>query len=160
MAQPPKITLSNKLLVPEDFVTDEDIQRWHYEWNESIMEPEVDDDDNVVMDEFERPIMNRRTEVRTLRTYKEVFRSNGDIVYMFPRGNLEKIRHFLRRPYRDLRPLAPLGFRLQMAQGTMSDHRWPDQARCVEEWLKTGSGVILGDTGSGKTVIGLSLIHI
>lgn len=45
-----------------------------------------------------------------------------------------------------------------MAEGTTSDHRWPDQERCVDEWLKKGSGVILGDTGSGKTVMGVGAI--
>jgi len=158
MTDKPKITLSNKLVVPYDLVDDRILQQWHYEWSEFITEPEVDEDDNVLMDDFGNQILNRRSEVRTFRTYKEVYRSNGDVYYMFPRGNMEKLSTFLKQPYRDLRPLTPLGFELKMSPKTLSDHRWPDQKRCVDDWLGKGGGIILGDTGSGKTVIGVGVL--
>ena len=158
MSQLPTITLSNKLIVPERYVSEQELRNWHYEWEETIIEPEVDEDDNVVLDDFGQPVTTKRVEQRTLRTYKERFLSGGECVYMFPRGNAEKIQHFLKNPHRDLRPLTPLGFPLQMSQRTTSDHRWPDQERCVNEWLKRGGGIILGDTGSGKTVMGVGAI--
>lgn len=122
------------------------------------MEPEVDEDDNIVMDDFGKPVLNKRTDVRTLHTYKEVYRANGEVYYMFPRGNMQKLTHWLKQPHNDLRPLTPLGFHLRMAQRTLADHRWPDQRRCIFDWLKMGGGIVLGDTGSGKTVIGVGAI--
>lgn len=158
MQQPPKITLSNKLIVPDELVTDNDLKQWHYEWTEVIFEQEVDEDDNIVEDQFGKPVVEKKEEVRTMRTYREMFRPGGERYYMFPRGDMVKLQRFLRYPHRDLRPVTPLGFPLRMAQKTITDHRWPDQARCVESWRRKGGGIILGDTGSGKTVMGVGAV--
>jgi len=151
----PKSILSNKLLVPHDAVDDNLLKRWHYEWKEFRFVPREDELGDLVLDSFGEPVKDKEVEVHTLNTYREFFTASGIPGLSLPRGDLSKLLPLLRRGYRDLRPVSPLGVDLQINPSTKADHRYEDQARCVDEWLRKGYGIIKGDPGSGKTVMGL-----
>ncbi len=154
----PKIILSNKALVPHDAVEDNVLRRWHYEWKEFKMVPKEDEFGELVLDQYDQPILEKDTEVHTLKTYKEFFSSRGVPGLALPRGDLSKLKDLLKHGYVDKRPLAPLGVSLRMREETTSDHRWADQARCVDEYMSSGYGIIKGDPGSGKTVMGIGVL--
>ncbi len=155
---PTPIILSNRLLVPSELLSNKDLTRWHYEWDEKVYEFKENEFGEVVLDRWDNPVKVSHDEHKILKTYREVFSPNGDPYIALPRGNLGKLRFILKRGYRDLRPLNPLGYPLSMGSHVLADHRWPDQRRCVVEFLKRGYGIVEGDTGSGKTIIGMAAI--
>jgi superfamily II DNA or RNA helicase len=150
------ITLSNRLMVPEHLVDERTLRDFYYEWKETTMEAKVNEFDEVELDEFDKPVMIRVTNTKSFRTYRELFQENGTSSFSLPRGNLAKLKPLLQKGYRDLRPISPLGFKMGLAETTMEDPRWPDQKRCMQEFIKRGSGIVEGDTGSGKTVVGIA----
>jgi len=152
------IILSNRLLVPSEYLSNAEIAKWHYEWDEKIFTVKEDEFGEVILDRWDNPIKESHEEHRVLKTYREVFSPNGDPYIAVPRGNLGKLRPILKRGYKDLRPLNPLGYPLRIGEHVLADHRWPDQKRCVIEFLKRGYGIVEGDTGSGKTIMGLAAI--
>lgn len=152
------IILSNRLLVPSDLLSDKDLLKWHYEWDEKIFEIEEDEFGEVVRDRFNEPVKKSHDEHRVLKTYREVFSPNGDAYIALPRGNLGKLGFLLKKQHKDLRPLNPIGIPLSIGEHVLKDHRWPDQKRCIIEYLKNGYGIVEGDTGSGKTIVGLGAI--
>lgn len=159
MSTSAKIILSNRLFVPAYLVANEQLERWHYTWEETIHEPKVDEFGELVLDAKGEPETVKRKEQRTLTSYRELFQQDGTAYISLPRGDLSKLLPFLRQGYEDRRPIRPLGFPIRMSPKTMQDPRWPDQQRCVEEYLRYGYGIIEGTTGSGKTVMGIGVMR-
>jgi DNA excision repair protein ERCC-3 len=151
------ITLSNKLIVPAGLVRQQDLRAFYYAWNETEHKLKENEFGEVERDDFDQPIKSKKKVEKSFRSYRELFSANGNYI-AFPRGNLEKIAPFLQHGYRDLRPIVPLGVRLQLNESTKEDHRWPDQERCLDAYMKKGYGIVEGDTGSGKTVVGVAAI--
>jgi len=150
-----QIILSNRLLVPSHLLSDSDLKKWHYEWEEMVYEFKEDEFGEVVLDRYNNPVKISHSEHRVLKTYRETFSPNRDPYIALPRGNMAKIKYILKSGYKDLRPLNPLGFKLSMSSRVLTDHRWNDQKRCILEFLKRGYGIVEGDTGSGKTLVGI-----
>jgi len=150
------VILSNRLLVPSHLLSNNDLTKWHYEWDEKIVEYKEDEFGEVILDRYNNPVKISHEEHKILKTYREVFSPNGDPYVALPRGNLAKLQFILKQGYKDLRPLNPTGIDLHLGKHVLSDHRWPDQKRCTLEFLKRGYGIIEGDTGSGKTIIGIA----
>jgi DNA excision repair protein ERCC-3 len=153
-----KITLANKLYVPEELVQQKDLLQWYYEWTENVYELEENELGEVVVDELGRTNRIKKRVRHSFRTYREVFKEDGGTYIALPRGNLGKISKYLTGNYRDLRPLIPIGLPLRMRDSTTSDERWGDQKRCIDIYMQHGSGIIEGDTGSGKTVVGTGIL--
>jgi len=153
----PQITLSNRLYVPANLVDDQLLKRWYYAWEEVKYLVRENEAGEVITDEKDEPIKDRIEERKTLRTYREMFSNTGEPFIAFPRGHMDKLLPFLKMGYRDMRPHNPLGFDLRMSPRTLADSRWPDQARCAQDFLAKGFGIVEGDTGSGKTVIGTAI---
>jgi len=152
------ITLSNRLLIPEHLIREKDLLDWYYEWKENVYELEEDELGAVVTNEQGDTNRQKKVITHALRTYHEVFRPNGNNFISLPRGNHEKIQKYLKRGYRDLRPIAPLGYPLTILDSTMEDARWKDQKRCIDEYIQRGYGIVEGDTGSGKTIVGIGTL--
>jgi len=152
------ITLSNRLIVPADLVTNRDLRAFHYKWKERKYSLKENEFGEVLHDEYDEPIRQKQDVEESFLTYRELFGKDGTSYISFPRGNLEKLEPFLRQGYQDLRPVVPLEVQLEMSESTLEDHRWADQERCIHEYLKRGYGIIEGDTGSGKTVMGVGVI--
>lgn len=151
-----KIVLANRLFVPASLVEDSYLQKFHYTWNQVEYRLEEDEYGDVVKDSRDEPVRIREVKEVTFQTFKETFPIGGGHYYAFPRGNLEKVSGYLRGDYSDRRPLNPLGVPLKLRKHVVKDHRWPDQKRCVVEYLKLGYGILKGDTGSGKTIMGIA----
>jgi superfamily II DNA or RNA helicase len=153
-----QITLANRLYVPALKVSAQQLERWHYSWTEPVYEYQLNELGESVLDAKGDPIKVRHLEDRTLVAYRELFTNSGDAYVAFPRGDLGKLKTFLQEGYVDTRPIAPLGFRLQISPKTMQDHRWPDQRACAEKFVQRGYGIITADTGAGKTVMGTAVL--
>ena len=153
-----KIILSNRLFVPAHLVDNDQLKRWHYTWEETVYEPKLNEFGDVVLNSKGEPETVKRKERKTMPGYREVFQPDGSSYISFPRGDLSKLQPFLRLGYQDRRPIRPLGFEIKMSPLTLQDQRWPDQRRCVEEYMKYGYGVIEGTTGSGKTIMGIGAV--
>lgn len=158
MANHSNITLSNRLIVPAHLVTEDDLRQFYYEWKENKYSLKEDEFGEVVLNEFEKPIRERTKVIYSLRSYREIFGKGGENYISFPRGNRQKIGRFLHMRHRDLRPIIPLGVKLQINNSTKEDHRWSDQKRCIDEYMQYGHGIIEGDTGSGKTIVGIGVL--
>lgn len=155
---PEQITLSNRLYVPALKVSTQQLERWHYSWTEPVYEYQLNELGEPLFDASGDPIKTRKLEDRTLIAYRELFSNGGDAYVAFPRGDLGKLKTFLQEGYVDTRPIAPLGFSLQMSPKTIQDHRWPDQRACAEKFIRQGYGIITADTGAGKTVMGTAVM--
>lgn len=149
------IILANKLYVPHRLVERSDLERWSYDWVETLWEDVVDEYGVVALKDNGEPQVRPVEEDRHLVTCQRVYTGMGDY-YGFPRGNLKKLRPYLREPnVIDLRSAPPLGFPLRMRKTTVKDPRWEAQANCIKGWYKKGGGIVQGTTGSGKTVVGV-----
>jgi len=154
----PKIVFSNQLYVPQNMVEDRILSRWYYSWEETKYVIRENEAGEVQRDQKDNPIKDKVIERRSLRTYKEIFTNTGEPYIALPRGHKAKLLPLLKLGYQDRRPINPLGFDLRMNPSTLADKRWPDQARCALDFIQQGSGIIEGDTGSGKTVIGTAIL--
>jgi len=152
-----KIILANKLWVPSNLVNNQMLQDWTYEWTEARYELKENEYGEVEEDQYGNPVKELKTEFKQIKTYRERVLPDGSTYVEFPRGNLKKLQRLLTRSHEDRRPLSCIGYKLKLSQKVLTDHRWPDQKRCAEEYLKKGYGIIKGDTGSGKTVIGIAV---
>jgi len=152
------ITLSNRLIVPAGLVRQQDLRAFYYSWKENEYSLEEDEFGEIVLDEFDNPVKKKKGVEHSFRSYRELFSENGTNYFSFPRGNLEKLEPFLRHGYQDLRPIIPLGAHLTLNNEVKEDHRWPDQERCLDEYMKRGYGIVEGDTGSGKTIVGIAAL--
>lgn len=135
-----------------------DIERWSYDWVETLWEEIVDEYGVVQLKDNGEPQVQPVEEDRHLVTCERVYTGMGDY-YAFPRGNLAKLRPYLReRNLVDLRSAPALGFPLKINRSTTRDPRWEAQARCIRGWFKKGGGIIQATTGSGKTIIGIGMM--
>ena len=149
------IILANQLYVPQSLIEREDLERWAYDWVETIYEERLDDHGIVILKANGEPEVVPVEYDRHLTTCHRVYTGFNDY-YAFPRGNLKKLRPYLKPgQYYDLRAAPALGFHLKIKAKTRRDERWAAQAQCIQKWLRSGSGLIKGTTGSGKTVIGV-----
>ena len=149
------IILANQLYVPQSLIEREDLERWAYDWVETIYEERLDEHDMVILKENGEPEVIPVEYDRHLTTCHRVYTGFNDY-YAFPRGNMKKLRPYLRGgKYVDLRAAPAFDFHLRVKKKTKRDKRWKAQSRCIRQWTRTGSGLIKGTTGSGKTVIGV-----
>ncbi len=156
-----KLILSDKLYVPGHLIKDRDLRsNWYYEWDEVITEEARDPFGDLVYDNRGNPELITRVEERRLKTYKEVYHPNGNLGFVVPRGDFTKIATLVKQhPTIDKRPIAPLGFQLKLKRFVRRDPRWRrDQRRCVAQYMKKGYGILRGDPGSGKTVMGAAIL--
>jgi superfamily II DNA or RNA helicase len=149
-----RAVLANRLFVPDHWLAPEDLEPWSYYWTERCYEEEADLDGNIIFNEYGKAKLKFWDEDRELKTYRNI-RTAGVTQYVsVPRGNLAKVRGLVRNFNAvDIRSVPPLGFKLELDHTVLEDHRWPDQERCVTEWMKKGYGVVKGDTGSGKGLV-------
>lgn len=142
MGTPIPIRVTNRAWLPERAVPNSLLNDYYYEtWEHGKNEDGFWEDHKVIID---------------LVVDSKDKKSLG-----FPRGNLKKILYHLRgRRVRviDNRAVAPLGFPLTLAEHVYEDHRWPEQADLIAEWLRAGGGVIKAPAASGKSVIGVALV--
>jgi len=151
------VILANKLYVHQDLVEREDLEKWSYIWVETIVEEVLDDYGMVVLNSDGEAETTRKDYDRQLHSYTKVY-TGTENYYAFPRGNLPKLRPYLKQAgIPDTRSTSPFPFPLRLKKSVTIDKRWKEQARCISEWVKKGYGIIQGDTGSGKTVIGIGL---
>jgi superfamily II DNA or RNA helicase len=152
---PKPIILANKLYVPQSLVERSDLERWSYDWVETIYEDRLDDVGMVILKNNGEPEVVPVEYDRHLTTCHRVYTGFNDY-YAFPRGNMAKLRPYLKsRDFFDLRAAPPLGFHIRIKAKTRRDERWKAQNRCIKKWIRKGYGLIQGTTGSGKTVIGV-----
>ncbi len=152
------IVLTNKLYIPSKLVERSDWDRFSYEWVEDVTEEEADDHGNLVFDMYGKAKLVHLPTERKITTYSRVHPGFSKSFIAFPRGNLSKIKPWLKPgKYIDLRSMPPFGFDLRIKKATKRNEKWPPQAKCIRQWLKKGYGTIQGATGSGKTVIGIGL---
>ena len=98
----------------------------------------------TVCTDFEYQVLSR-VEEEIITTYKQI---SPDVV-TFGRGNLDKIeKYFGEFEIDDQRSAPELGYPLMC-----KTKLYPDQQRCVEEFLNKGFGIIHGPVGYGKTVL-------
>jgi superfamily II DNA or RNA helicase len=153
------IILANKLYVPKRLVGREDLERWGYDWVDIVVEEEEDEFGNVKLDRSGKPVTVSTHVEKRLRSYEQVYTHSRRYI-AFPRGNLQKISPYLKDASKviDLRNIPPLGFHLKLKKRTVLHKKYPPQKTCISDWLRHGYGIIQGDTGSGKTVIGIGLV--
>lgn len=149
-----RIILGNKLFVPTQMVSDEVLRRFRVEWKEDIAEEVVDEEGYIVYD-GNRPKLNRYTVPHVYQTYSQLHGADQSYIAL-PRGDRELIAEFLPQAV-DIRSTAALGYPLNVAPHVVADPRWVDQSRCIAAWMKHGSGLLLGTTGSGKTLMGIGV---
>jgi superfamily II DNA or RNA helicase len=152
----PRPILANRLYVPEQLVTDDLLERFRLRWIEQQYRLVVDENDRVVMLSNGKQKTERVEIVHVIEAYRELLTAKQTWIGL-PRGDDAGIQHLLRRAL-DLRTINPLGFRLRLRHHVLDDARWPDQNKCVDAWLDAGTGIILGQTGAGKTIIGMGCV--
>ena len=152
-----RIILANKLYVPQRLVEQEELTRWTYNWIDTITEEKLDEYGLVVLNENGEAETVRTEIERQLSSHSRIYTGIKNY-YAFPRGNPQKINSYLKEnDVIDIRSTQPWDFQLKLNKSTTKDKRWPEQLRCINAWFKKGYGIIQGDTGSGKTVIGVGL---
>lgn len=149
--------LANRLYVPERLVDRRLLERFRHHWTEATYQFVLDEDGLVVMTSDGKQKRERVEVDHVVTAYRSLLSGQAEDWVGFPRGDAKDLKPLLRRAV-DLRAVNPLGFRLHLAKHVTEDDRWPDQKRCVDEWCRAGSGIILGQTGAGKTIIGLGVI--
>jgi superfamily II DNA or RNA helicase len=154
-----RAVLANQLFVPDHWLEAEDLEPWSYYWTERCYEEEADLQGNLILDKYGKPKLKVWDEDRELKTYRNI-RTAGVTQYVgIPRGNLSKVRGLVRDfSVDDIRSIPFLGFQIELNHNVLEDHRWPDQERCVSEWMAKGYGIVKGDTGSGKSLMGIGIM--
>ena len=148
--------LANRLYVPEALVTERLLERFRHRWTETVYQFVLDEDGMVVMKDGKQK--QERVEINHVVTaYRDLLSGHPNDWVGFPRGDAKDLLPLLRRAV-DLRTVNPFEFKLRLAQHVTEDARWPDQKQCVDAWLQRGSGIILGQTGAGKTIIGMEVV--
>jgi superfamily II DNA or RNA helicase len=155
------VILANKLYVPSGLVPNRYLKNnWYYSWEEKIIEEQTDEYGDIVTDPYGNTLFDVRYEDRSLSTFEELQLLGRSSCFSFHTGNLQKIKRLVQKfGAEDLRPIAPLGFPLKLQRFVKKDHRWRSgQRRAVTRFLRAGSGIVKGETGSGKTVIGVGIM--
>ena len=130
------------------------LQQFRHTWQEKIYERVLDEDGELVLTNSGKPKIKQRMLSHTIEAQREMCMGGETDWFGLPRGDMNIIQRYAAAAV-DLRAIPPLGIDLKLAHHVTSDKRWPDQARCVNAWLKQGSGLILGQTGAGKTILGI-----
>lgn len=146
--------LSNWLYCPEKLPTKRQLKRFQLQWKEYVYEEVLDEEGLRVLTDAGNPKVKRRTVSHTLNSYRTLLTGGADWIGL-PRGDKSLVAD-LAGDAVDLRSRNPLGFRLRLGSHVLQDKRWPDQKRCVLDWYREGSGLIVGQTGAGKTILGLA----
>jgi len=146
--------LANRLYLPEGDVDAALLQQFRHTWQEKIYEQVVDENGEQVLTASGKPKIKQHTVSHTIEAQRELFTGGETDWFGLPRGDMSIIQRYAAEAV-DLRCVAPLGINLKLAHHVTADKRWKDQARCVEAWLQQGSGLILGQTGAGKTILGI-----
>lgn len=155
-----RIILANQCFVPSSLISRDELRRWRYEWEERIYEDVVDENGDVVLRKNGEPRTKSRVERRTMKSWEWVY-GNDYRWAALPRGNMEKLRPILRAHQElvvDARSSVPLDIGIRLLPQTKKDQRWAAQKEAVQEWMQYGYGIIKGDPGSGKTIMGMAAI--
>ena len=151
--------LADNLYIPDKFLSEKELEKWHYVWKERVVTERKDEYGEVVVDARGKPRFDINYETRTLDTFRRIT-THGKTFIALPKGNAPKLTHLLKK-YRvqDLRPIAPLPAQVHLKHKVVKDSRWKNgQRQCVWKFFKKGYGIIIGDPGSGKTVIGAGIV--
>lgn len=149
--------LANRLYLPETEVTKGLLERFRHHWDEEIWETVEDEEGNPVLTKSGKPKVEKVVIPHTIDAVREILTGQTVDWIGLPRGDRSIIAQHARDAV-DLRSVNPLGFRLELGQHVLQDSRWADQAECVDQWCREGSGLILGQTGAGKTLVGIGAV--
>ena len=149
--------LANRLFVPEANVDSSMMAKFRHHWTKITHEERVGDDGLVEVDANGKAIVDKKKEPIVIDGNRHILTGLGTDYIGLPRGSLKEIKQYLPNAI-DIRSRAKLPFDLQVAEHVHEDGRWPDQERCVDSFCKKGSGIVLGQTGAGKTVVGLGIV--
>lgn len=153
------VILANALFLPEQQVPTHWLQHYYYDWSDTVFEEKHDQYDQLVLDRSGKPVVESKEVDRSLTTYKQIWTEAGGWLAL-PRGNWPKLRTILKHcEVSDQRIISPLGVPLRLKPKVLADPRWiGGQEEATRTYLQHGYGVVIGDTGSGKTVIGAGII--
>ena len=146
--------LANKLFVPTEMVSEKVLKRFRVEWEELVIDEVVDEHGFIVYD-GNRAKTTRTRVPHVYETFSQLHAVDRSYIAL-PAGDRDLVAEFLPHAI-DMRSTASLPYRLCLGDHVLNDERWVDQSRCVEEYLRHGSGLILGKTGSGKTLMGIGV---
>ena len=149
-----KPILANRLYLPETDVPRGTLERFRHHWDETQWQTVLDEEGQPVLTKSGKPKVEKILIPHTIDAVREILTGQAVNWIGLPRGDVSIIQQHLRDVI-DLRSCSPLGFRLKMAPHVLQDARWAKQAECVDQWCRAGSGLILGQTGAGKTPIGI-----
>jgi hypothetical protein len=141
--------LSDRLYVPEEYVTEEHLKAFTYEFTEEEISSEMDSGDEA-------------NPFTTITTYNQLEDESGKKYYGFSRGNLSKLGKFFGDLDWEDKTAAPdFTYSLEFAKGIRlfnyeRDGRGQDEA--VEAWLKRKSGIIRAAPRFGKTISAINII--
>jgi len=146
--------LANRLYLPETEVSPGLLENFRHHWDETQWRRVVDEEGEPILNRSGKPKVEKVTIPHTIDAVRHILTGQDTDWIGLPRGDQRLIQNQLRDVV-DLRSVSPLGFRLQMGQHVLKDGRWPRQNDCVDAWCRAGSGLVLGQTGAGKTIIGM-----
>jgi superfamily II DNA or RNA helicase len=135
------------------------LKLYRYDWDEEVWEEMRDVYGHQVMSRYGKPEVFKTTVHHTLATHKQVWTEDNSWTAI-PRGDWGKLTPiFSHSKVIDLRQISPLGVTLCLKPEVLKDKRWrKGQTQAVSKYLEHGYGVVKGDTGSGKTVIGAGIL--
>lgn len=136
--------LSNRLYVPEEYVSESILDSFRYSFTR--FEDERVEDERGRLIEIKKIFYKEEHETFKYR--------NG--VYGFHRGDLRKLRTFFGNlPWKDKRAEVPMGAPLRHRDGFEYRH---DQEKAIEKMENSlGGGLQIAPTGWGKTIFGISM---
>lgn len=145
--------LANRLYLPETDVPVSLKEQFRHHWVEKRHETVLDDEGEPVMTDSGPKTQMVKID-HTVDSLRHILSGRSVDWVGLPRGDRNLIRTQLRDAV-DLRSVNPLGFQIKMAQHVLEDDRWGPQEECVDKWCQAGGGLVIGQTGAGKTLIGI-----
>jgi hypothetical protein len=157
----PRALLAGKLFIHDDTISKKLLRKYEYSWEDREWEKEEDEDGNPVLKKDGTPKFKAVEVERHLTTRGQLWTCGG-VYHSIPRGDMGKIEPWMKANWdlvQDVRSISPLGYPLKLKKKVRKDDRWKSgQKQCVKDWCNHGYGIVTGDTGSGKTVIGAGII--
>lgn len=147
--------LANRLYMPETYITDKFLRKhFRHVWHEKQYEYVLDEDGLIAINENGRRKRKKIYIEHVIDSHKHLLTGQDTDWIGLPRGDLKGLGKMLSNVV-DLRTVNSLDFNLRLKANVIEDDRYDKQKVCVDSWCGKGSGLIVGETGSGKTVMGI-----